>query len=233
MRFAGYAVLALTMVASLSLGGCGPGIEEVREVAASPPPEEMALPEPRLQRALSLKETLARRRSVRSFTEEELTLEEISQLLWAAQGMTAASASAGDAAQDFLTESNLNQPGLVRVAMAGAQPISDNGGLLALEFDVVGGVGDTSPLQIAAIELNEDGVTAQPQDGSISVVDFPDHDFNRDCNVDVEDIMEVASRWHTTDADPDWDALYDLDGDGIITIVDIMIVAVNWGATCW
>ncbi|MBL7183207.1 MAG: SagB/ThcOx family dehydrogenase [Anaerolineae bacterium] len=90
MRFAGYAVLALTMVASLSLGGCGPGIKQVREVAASPPPGEMALPKPRLQGELSLEETLAQRRSVRSFTEEKLTLEEISQLLWAAQGLTAA-----------------------------------------------------------------------------------------------------------------------------------------------
>jgi SagB-type dehydrogenase family enzyme len=90
MRFFVYVVLALTLVASLSLAGCGPGIEEVREVAASPPPEEMALPKPRLQGELSLEETLARRRSVRSFTEEELTLDEISQLLWAAQGMTAA-----------------------------------------------------------------------------------------------------------------------------------------------
>ncbi len=90
MRFVSYGVLALTVVASLIVGGCGPGIEEAREVVASPPPEEMALPEPRLQGELSLEETLARRRSVRSFTEEELTLEEISQLLWAAQGLTAA-----------------------------------------------------------------------------------------------------------------------------------------------
>ena len=90
MRFAGYAVLALTMVVSLSLGGCGAGIEEVKEVAASPPPEEMALPEPRLMGEISLEEALTQRRSVRSFTDEELTLEEISQLLWAAQGLTAA-----------------------------------------------------------------------------------------------------------------------------------------------
>jgi SagB-type dehydrogenase family enzyme len=90
MRSVGYTVLTLVVVASLSLEGCGPGIEEVREVAASPPPKEMALSEPMLQGALSLEETLARRRSVRSFTEEELTLEEISQLLWAAQGLTAA-----------------------------------------------------------------------------------------------------------------------------------------------
>jgi SagB-type dehydrogenase family enzyme len=90
MRFVGYAALALVMVASLGLGSCGPRVEQVREVAASPPPEEMALPEPRLKAEVSLEETLARRRSVRSFTEEELTLEEISQLLWAAQGLTAA-----------------------------------------------------------------------------------------------------------------------------------------------
>ena len=147
--------------------------------------------------------------------------------------VSAASASAGDAAQDFVAERNLSQPGLVRVAMAGVQPITEGGHLLSLVFDVVGELDDTSPLQITAIELNENGVAAQPQDGSISVVSFPDYDFNRDCNVDVEDIMEVAIHWHTTDADPDWGALYDLDGDGIITVVDIMIVAADWGGTCW
>ena len=147
--------------------------------------------------------------------------------------VSAAAASAGDVAQGFLTESNLNPPGQVWVAMAGAQPITDGSHLLALVFNVVGELGDTSPLQLTTVELNEGGVTTLAQGGSISVVDFPDHDFNRDCNVDITDIMEVASRWHTTDADPDWDALYDLDGDGVITVVDIMIVAVNWGATCW
>jgi SagB-type dehydrogenase family enzyme len=90
MRSVAYSMLALTVVVSLSLGGCGPRIEQVREVAASPPPQEMALPEPRLKGVLSLEEALVQRRSVRSFTEEALTLEELSQLLWAAQGLTAA-----------------------------------------------------------------------------------------------------------------------------------------------
>ena len=97
MRFAVYVVFALMMVASFGLGGCGPstwlrtspGIEQVREVAASPPPEEMDLSEPRLMGEISLEEALTQRHSVRSFTDEELTLEEISQLLWAAQGLTA------------------------------------------------------------------------------------------------------------------------------------------------
>jgi hypothetical protein len=147
--------------------------------------------------------------------------------------VSADSASAGEVAQGCLAESNLHQPGLVRVAMAGAQPVVDDGHLLHLVFDVVGELGDTSPLQITVAELNEGGVTTQRQDGGFEVVDLPDYDFNRDCSVDVLDIMHVASRWQMTDEDPDWDARYDLDGDGIITVVDIMEVAAAWGASCW
>jgi len=36
----------------------------------------------------------------------------------------------------------------------------------------------------------------------------------------------------TTDDDPDWDTRYDLDGDGIITVVDIMKVVAHWGESC-
>jgi hypothetical protein len=43
--------------------------------------------------------------------------------------------------------------------MAGAEPITNDGHLLALVFDVVGELGATSPLQITAAELNEGAVT--------------------------------------------------------------------------
>lgn len=49
----------------------------------------IALPEPRLTGPLSLEETLAARRSVREYRPEALTLTELAQLLWAAQGRTA------------------------------------------------------------------------------------------------------------------------------------------------
>lgn len=47
------------------------------------------LPAPRTRGAMSLERALAERRSVRAFTGEPLTPEELSQLLWAAQGLTA------------------------------------------------------------------------------------------------------------------------------------------------
>lgn len=48
----------------------------------------IALPTPRAQGTLTLEETLARRRSVREFADTPLTLAELGQLLWAAQGIT-------------------------------------------------------------------------------------------------------------------------------------------------
>ncbi len=78
-----------TLAASLTLEGCALGAERVREVIASPQLEEITLPAPRTSGEVSLEETLATRRSKREFTEEALTLKEMSQLLWAAQGITA------------------------------------------------------------------------------------------------------------------------------------------------
>lgn len=46
------------------------------------------LPPPKVRGTMSLEETLKERRSKRRFTAKELTWEQISQLLWAAQGIT-------------------------------------------------------------------------------------------------------------------------------------------------
>lgn len=50
--------------------------------------EVTALPEPSTEGPLSLEGALLRRRSVRDFSPEQLSTSEISQLLWAAQGIT-------------------------------------------------------------------------------------------------------------------------------------------------
>ncbi|MBU4343535.1 MAG: SagB/ThcOx family dehydrogenase [Candidatus Omnitrophica bacterium] len=46
------------------------------------------LPEPRLKGEVSLEETIEKRRSERSLSGKDLTLEQISQLLWSCQGLT-------------------------------------------------------------------------------------------------------------------------------------------------
>ena len=69
---------AALVVFMVTASSCGAG-EDDRTVR---------LPEPRLDGQVSVEEALARRRSVRSFKGRELSLEEISQLCWSAQGVT-------------------------------------------------------------------------------------------------------------------------------------------------
>lgn len=50
--------------------------------------EEFPLPQPRTQSTMSLEEALARRRSIRAYTSEPLSMDDIGQLFWSAQGVT-------------------------------------------------------------------------------------------------------------------------------------------------
>jgi SagB-type dehydrogenase family enzyme len=59
-----------------------------RAMRSTEPTMTMALPAPRLENSVSLVQALAGRRSVREYKRGALTLSQVSQLLWAAQGET-------------------------------------------------------------------------------------------------------------------------------------------------
>ncbi len=80
-------------IALLSAAGIFLAVPACRESAQGRPnqPEGNTmrdLPEPRLRGEKSLEETMAGRRSIRTFRDRALNEEELSQLLWAAQGIT-------------------------------------------------------------------------------------------------------------------------------------------------
>ena len=52
------------------------------------PPEPLKLPEPKVDGKVSVEKSLFERRSIRDYADEPVTLAEVSQLLWAAQGLT-------------------------------------------------------------------------------------------------------------------------------------------------
>jgi len=77
-------VLVLVLLPGFSMA-CGAPESKVSPAGGE---DGIMLPEPRYESGVSIEETLRKRRSVRDYADEALTLPEVAQLLWAAQGNT-------------------------------------------------------------------------------------------------------------------------------------------------
>lgn len=82
-------VCALALIVVIWLGGMWLTAQEAKPAAAQPQAkagERVALPAAAREGGMALHEALARRRSIREYTDKVLSERELGQLLWAAQG---------------------------------------------------------------------------------------------------------------------------------------------------
>ena len=82
-------MLASSLLSFLIGIGCAREKLPAETVELTQPTEAVELPQPRYESETSVEEALKSRRSIRSYKDGSLALTELSQLLWAAQGITA------------------------------------------------------------------------------------------------------------------------------------------------
>lgn len=83
-------LITLLIIFLTGWGSCDAAANANKAMSAKPssPAEIIDLPEPDLSGTVSLEESLLQRRSIRNYSERPLKIKEISQLLWAAQGIS-------------------------------------------------------------------------------------------------------------------------------------------------
>ena len=57
-------------------------------------------------------------------------------------------------------------------------------------------------------------------------------DIDCNCTVDVADLQAVSNNWRCEIGDGCYNDRHDVDGDGTITVIDLMKVAAQWGWDC-
>jgi SagB-type dehydrogenase family enzyme len=77
-----------TLAAIVMAAMCGYVASAVSEENPAAAPSTVSLTAPALKGTVTLEEAIAKRRSIRHFAPGEVTMEQLSQLLWAAQGVT-------------------------------------------------------------------------------------------------------------------------------------------------
>ncbi|MFP5212286.1 MAG: PKD domain-containing protein [Acidobacteriota bacterium] len=86
-----------------------------------------------------------------------------------ADRLKAVSVTKGTMASGMALMANVDTPGLVRVAMAGASPISGNGVLFRVSFDLTGSPGDALPVQLPSITINDVDLSGCITNGTITI----------------------------------------------------------------
>jgi hypothetical protein len=90
--------------------------------------------------------------------------------------------------------------------------------------------GSLSQLAIGAAESSSYRVESGYWYGPVTCI--LSRDLNCDCQVNIDDVMQVANLWRCRSGDACYNDYCDIDEDGDIDIVDIMLVVKHWGESC-
>ncbi len=115
--------------------------------------------------------------------------------------VSAAAVVKGALATGWSTASNLTTPGVVRVAMAGATPITTSGELLLLVFDAVGSAGSDTDLTLTRGDLNEGGIPTDLQHGNLYIARPVQAAFTASPTIGVAPLTVVFTNTSTGDYD--------------------------------
>lgn len=113
----------------------------------------------------------------------------------------------------------------------GNAPGASGGGILAT-ITLIPQANGESVLSLQNPQMTDTAARLIPvtvTDGRAIVSQCPKYDVDCDGDVDITDIMAVASHWGCHQGDACYDPRYDMDNDGDIDIVDIMAVTAHWG----
>jgi len=149
-------------------------------------------------------------------------------ILYDQNALSVDTVTAGDAAQGMMIAAN-PQDGQIKIALAGAQPVTDSGTLVEITFDVLEVSDSPVPVSFLQAKLNEGSIETSVHNGFVAAkISLADFDGNR--LVNLPDFAALAAAWLNSPGDLNWDPACDISQppDDFIDAWDLAALAEDW-----
>jgi hypothetical protein len=127
-----------------------------------------------------------------------------------------------------------NSTGFARFNVSLSTPLSGDGAVAVIQFQVMAEGVNNSTLHLYDVALVDSGGDALPfstVDGSFSNLKVAPGDLNHDGIVDIRDAIVFSHLFGSVSSDPDWNPEADMDGNGQIDIIDMILIAGKFGSS--
>ncbi|MCP4709214.1 MAG: S8 family serine peptidase, partial [Planctomycetes bacterium] len=125
---------------------------------------------------------------------------------------------------------NTNIPGEIRVGLAGATPMTEDGTFLEITCDVIEAAELPVSVTFQQAQLNESAIVTTVQNGSVVALEYAPGDIDENRIVNLIDYATFIQAWQSQIGDSNWNALCDVSEpkDNIINILDLAVFAQWW-----